>query len=234
MEVLTGAQVSAEASDDIGRQFLDMFTTFLTVFAGVALLVGSFSIYNTFSILVAQRSRESALLRALGAARAQIVSSVIVEAVLIGLVASAAGLLGGVGIAGLLKGLFDSFGFSLPAGGLVFDAGTAVTCMTVGMLVTLVAGVFPAVKASRVAPVAALRENAAEAVRVSRIRAVAGAALTAVGVAVVLAAVLGDAELARRRPGRGADHGGRRHLRARRGPAGGRARRVAPGPCRVA
>ncbi|HUR23022.1 MAG TPA: ABC transporter permease, partial [Acidimicrobiales bacterium] len=65
METLTGAQVSAEASDDIGRQFLDMFTTFLTVFAGVALLVGSFSIYNTFSILVAQRSRESALLRAL-------------------------------------------------------------------------------------------------------------------------------------------------------------------------
>lgn len=195
MEVLTGAQVSAEASDNIGRQFLNMFTTFLTVFAGVALLVGSFSIYNTFSILVAQRSRESALLRALGAARAQIVSSVIVETVLIGLVASAAGLLGGVGIAGLLKGLFDSFGFSLPAGGLVFDAGTVVTCMVVGTLVTLVAGVFPAVRASRVAPVAALRENATEAVRVSRIRAVAGAALSAAGVAVVLGAVLGDAEL---------------------------------------
>ena len=195
MEVLTGAQVSAEASDDIGRQFLDMFTTFLTVFAGVALLVGSFSIYNTFSILVAQRSRESALLRALGAARAQVVTSVVAEAVLVGLVASAAGLLGGVGIAGLLKGLFDSFGFSLPAGGLVFDAGTAVTCMVVGTLVTLVAGVFPAVKASRVAPVAALRENAAEAVHVSRIRAVAGAVLTGLGVAVVLGAVLGDAEL---------------------------------------
>jgi putative ABC transport system permease protein len=194
-EVLTGAQVSAEASDDIGRQFLDMFTTFLTVFAGVALLVASFSIYNTFSILVAQRSRESALLRALGAARGQIVRSVIVEAVLIGLVASAAGLLGGVGIAGLLKGLFDSFGFSLPAGGLVFDAATTVTCMTVGTLVTLVAGVFPAVKASRVAPVAALRDNAAEAVQVSRIRAVVGAALSAIGVAVVLGAVLGDAEL---------------------------------------
>lgn len=194
-EVLTGAQVSAEASDDIGRQFLDTFTMFLTVFAGVALLVGSFSIYNTFSILVAQRSRESALLRALGAARAQIVASVMVEAVLVGLVASAAGLLGGVGIAGLLKGLFDSFGFSLPAGGLVFDAGTAVTCMTVGTAVTLAAGVFPAVRASRVAPVAALRESAAEAAEVSRIRAVAGAALSALGVAVVLGAVLGDADL---------------------------------------
>ena len=188
MAVLTGAQVSAEASDDIGRQFLDLFTTFLTVFAGVALTVGSFSIYNTFSILVAQRSRESALLRALGAARRQIVTSVIGEALLIGLVASAAGLVGGVGIAGLLKGLFDSFGFSLPAGGLVFDAGTAVTGLVVGMVVTLVAGVFPAVTASRVAPVAALREHAAEAVRPSRRRAAAGGMLTAAGVAVVVGA----------------------------------------------
>ncbi|MDQ4090035.1 MAG: ABC transporter permease, partial [Actinomycetota bacterium] len=141
-EVLTGAQVTAESRDDIGRQFLDLFTTFLSVFAGVALLVASFSIYNTFSILVAQRSRESALLRALGAARAQIVASVVAEALVVGLVGSAAGLAGGVGIAGLLKGLFDGFGFSLPAGGLVFDAGTAVTCMAVGTVVTLVAGVF--------------------------------------------------------------------------------------------
>jgi putative ABC transport system permease protein len=186
-EVLTGAQVTAETSDDIGRQFLDMFTTFLTVFAGVALLVASFSMYNTFSILVAQRSRESALLRALGAARAQLVVAVVAEAVLVGLVASAAGMLGGVGIAGLLKGLFDSFGFSLPAGGLVFDAGTALTCMVVGTLVTLVAGVFPAIKASRVAPVAALRETAAEATRVSRTRAVAGAVLTAAGAVLVVA-----------------------------------------------
>jgi putative ABC transport system permease protein len=191
-EVLTGAQFTAESTDQIGRQFLNLFTAFLTVFAGVALLVASFSIYNTFSILVAQRSRESALLRALGAARAQIVTSVVVEALLIGLLASAAGLLGGVGIAGLLKGLFDSFGFSLPAGGLAFQASTAVTCMLVGTIVTLVAGVFPAVKASRVAPIAALRENAVEAARTSRLRAGAGATLTALGVAVVLTAVLGD------------------------------------------
>ena len=188
MEVLTGAQVTAESRDDIGRQFLDLFTAFLTVFAGVALLVASFSIYNTFSILVAQRSRESALLRALGAARAQLVLAVVAEAVLVGLVASAAGVFGGVAIAGLLKGLFDGFGFSLPAGGLVFDAGTAVTCMAVGTVVTLVAGVFPAVRASRVAPVAALREHATEASRPSRARAVAGAVLTATGAAVVVTA----------------------------------------------
>ena len=194
-EVLTGAQFTAESTDEIGRQFLDVFTTMLTVFAGVALLVASFSIYNTFSILVAQRTRESALLRALGAVRGQIVASVVLEALLIGLVASAAGLLGGVGIAGLLKGLFDSFGFSLPAGGLAFDAGTTITAMVVGTTVTLAAGVFPAVKASRVAPVAALREQAAESTATSRLRALAGAVLTVVGVGVVLASVLGDSAI---------------------------------------
>ena len=188
-EVLTGEQFTAESTDEIGRQFLNLFTTFLTVFAGVALLVATFSIYNTFSILVAQRSRESALLRALGAARSQLVVSVVVEALVVGLVASAAGLAGGVAIAGLLKGLFDSFGFSLPAGGLVFGASTAVIAMAVGSVVTLVAGLWPAVKASRVAPVAALRESSAEAAHISRARAVAGAVLTALGVTVVLSSL---------------------------------------------
>ena len=188
-EVLTGEQFTAESTDELGRRFLDVFTTFLTVFAGVALLVATFSIYNTFSILVAQRSRESALLRALGAARAQIMASVVVEALLVGVVASAAGLAGGVAIAGLLKGLFDSFGFSLPAGGLVLQPATAAIGMVVGSVVTLVAGLWPAVKASRVAPVAALRESAAEPARTSRARAVAGAVLTALGVAVVLASL---------------------------------------------
>ena len=88
--------------------------TFLVVFAGVALLVGTFSIYNTFSILVAQRTRESALLRALGAGRGQVLGSVVTEAVVIGVLASAAGVVGGLGIATLLKGMFDAFGFALP------------------------------------------------------------------------------------------------------------------------
>jgi putative ABC transport system permease protein len=191
VEALTGKQFTSESIDTLGQRFLNVFTTFLTVFAGIALLVASFSIYNTFSILVAQRSRESALLRALGAARRQIVTSVVVEALVVGLAASAAGLVGGVLIAGLLKGLFDAFGFSLPAGGLVFSGGTAVVGMVVGTVVTLVAGVVPAVRASRIPPLAALREHAAEAAGVSVARVVAGAAVTGLGVVVVLAAVLG-------------------------------------------
>src|SRR5215216_6301412 len=197
VEAITGEKLTSENTSDINEEFLDLFTTFLTVFAGVALLVATFSIYNTFSIIVAQRTRESALLRAIGAGRGQILASVVVEALLVGIVASAVGLLGGFGIAGLLKGMFDAFGFSLPAGGLVFNASVAVIGMIVGVVVTLVAGVAPAVKASRVAPLAAIRDVSVERTTASAGRAVTGLALTATGVAVVLSAVLsgGDSVL---------------------------------------
>src|ERR687897_3298132 len=135
VEAITGERLTNENTSDINEEFLDLFTTFLTVFAGVALLVATFSIYNTFSIIVAQRTRESALLRAIGAGRGQILASVVVEALLVGIVASAVGLLGGIGIAGLLKAMFDAFGFSLPAGGLVFNASVAVIGMIVGVVV---------------------------------------------------------------------------------------------------
>ena len=180
-EAITGAKLTNENTSDINKEFLDLFTTFLTVFAGVALLVATFSIYNTFSIIVAQRTRESALLRAIGAGRGQILTSVVVEALLVGLVASAVGLLGGVGIAGLLKVLFDAVGFSLPAGGLVFNASVVVISMIVGVVVTLVAGVAPAVKASRVAPLAAIRDVSVERTTASAQRAITGVVLTAIG-----------------------------------------------------
>src|SRR6266536_4003646 len=134
VQAITGAKLTNENTSDINKEFLDLFTTFLVVFAGVALLVATFSIYNTFSIIVAQRTRESALLRAIGAGRGQILTSVVAEALLVGIVASAVGLFGGLGIAGLLKGLFDSFGFALPAGGLVLKASAVV--------ISLVGGVF--------------------------------------------------------------------------------------------
>ena len=96
--------MSTENADDINELFLDMLTTFLTVFAGIALLVATFSIYNTFSILVAQRTRDAALLRALGASRRQVLGSVVIEAAVVGVVASVVGLAGGLGVAGLLEG----------------------------------------------------------------------------------------------------------------------------------
>jgi putative ABC transport system permease protein len=198
VDAITGANLTNENTSDINEEFLDLFTTFLTVFAGVALLVATFSIYNTFSIIVAQRTRESALLRAIGAGRGQILASVVVEALLVGVVASAVGVVGGLGIAGLLKGMFDAFGFALPAGGLVFNASVAVIGMIVGVVVTLVAGVAPAIKASRVAPLAAIRDVSVERTTASARRAITGIVLTGIGVAVVISAVLsgGDSVLA--------------------------------------
>ncbi len=204
VQAITGAKLTNENTSDINKEFLDLFTTFLVVFAGVALLVATFSIYNTFSIIVAQRTRESALLRAIGAGRGQILTSVVVEALLVGIVASAVGLFGGLGIAGLLKGLFDSFGFALPAGGLVFKASAVVISLVVGVIVTLVAGVAPAVKASRVAPLAAIRDVSVERATASARRVITGLALTGIGVAVVLSSVLSGGDSVLPRAGLGA------------------------------
>lgn len=195
VEAVTGADVSQQASDDIAAEFLDMLTGALTGFAGVALLVATFSIYNTFSIIVAQRTRQAALLRALGARRAQVMRAVVLEALLVGLVSSVAGLAAGVGIAGLLKGLFDAAGFALPAGGIVVTAGTVVAGLIVGVAVTVAAGVVPAVRAARVAPLAAVRAAATEAASASRGRLVAGAVVASVGVATTLAAALSGEDM---------------------------------------
>ncbi len=121
--------------------------------------------------------------------------SVVVEALLVGVIASLVGLAGGIGIAGLLKGLFDAAGFALPAGGIVISGGTIVTGLLVGVLVTLVAGVFPAVKASRVAPLAAIREVAVERTAPSLARIVVGVVMTVVGVATTLVAAFGDEDM---------------------------------------
>jgi putative ABC transport system permease protein len=197
VEAITGTQRTTENTNDINQTFLDLFTGFLTVFAAIALVVATFSIYNTFSIIVAQRTREAALLRAIGASRRQILASVIAEALFVGVVASVAGVLGGLGIASLLKALLNAFGFALPAGGLVLEASVVVISIVVGTVVTLVAGLAPAVRASRVAPLAAMRDIEVESSSASVRRALVGASLTAVGAAVVLAAVLGgDSSLA--------------------------------------
>jgi len=190
VEAITGAQLSDESITDINQGFLGFFRSFLLVFAGIALVVATFSIANTFSIIVAQRTREAALLRAIGASRRQVLSSVVVEALAVGLVASVAGLAGGIGIASGLKALFAGLGFPLPTSGLVFKASNAAISVGVGVVVTLLAGLLPALRSSRVAPLAALRDVAAERAGTSRRRALVGAGLTVLGVALAVAAVL--------------------------------------------
>ncbi len=135
-----------------------MFKAILLAFAVIALVVASFSINNTFSILIAQRSRESALLRALGASRRQVLSSVVVEAIAIGALASAVGLAVGYGLAVGLKALMDSSGLDLGFDGVVVNSSTVVIAIVVGIGSTLLASFLPARRASRVAPLAALRD----------------------------------------------------------------------------
>src|SRR5207302_9721518 len=127
---------------------------------GIALFVGGFMIFNTFSITVAQRMREFALLRTLGASRRQVLRAVVVEALLVGLGSSLIGLLAGLGLAPGLNGLFKAFGASLPEEGTVFAARTVIVSLLVGTGITVVSSLLPALRATRVPPIAALREGA--------------------------------------------------------------------------
>src|SRR5205085_4103340 len=154
---------------------LGFFNTFLLVFAGISLFVGAFMILNTFSILVAQRTRELGLLRALGASRGQVLASVVGEAALVGLVASAAGVLLGILVAMGLKALLGAFGIDLPGGGLIVKPRTIVVSMVVGELVTLVAATVPALRASKLSPMAALGGPGTEGTGSLRRRTIVGA-----------------------------------------------------------
>lgn len=161
---------------------LKFFSIVLLVFAGVSLFVGTFMILNTFSMLVAQRTRELALLRALGASRRQVTRSVLGEALVVGLVGGLIGMGAGVLIALGLKAAFAAFGLEIETGSLVFRPRTAVWSMVIGVGVTLVAAYLPARRASRVAPVAAMRDDTAMPQRSLKWRTVAGIVLAVVGV----------------------------------------------------
>jgi putative ABC transport system permease protein len=157
--VMTGAESAQEETEEI-TTFTNIIEYFLLAFAGIALFVGAFVIFNTFSITVAQRTREFATLRTIGASRRQVLTSVVLEALVIGFVASLIGLGLGVLLALGLKALFASFGAELPEVGLVFATRTVVVSMLIGVLVTLAAGLAPALRATRVPPIAAVREGA--------------------------------------------------------------------------
>lgn len=192
VQVISGTDVIRENTDAVNSQFLGFLNDFLLVFAAIALLVAILTIANTFSILVVQRTRESALLRTVGAARRQVLGTVLTEAAIVGALASAVGLAAGLGLAGLLKGVFDSFGFALPAGGLDMSARSILVAFLAGLLATVAAGLVPGFRASRVPPLAALREGAAEASTVPTARTVTGAALLLLGLAGVVAGAAGS------------------------------------------
>jgi len=156
--VRTGAQEAANQTSELEEK-LGFLRTFLLVFAYVALLVGAFIIFNTFSITVAQRMREFGLLRTLGASRSQIMRSVVEEGLLLGVAGSAVGLLAGIGLAPALDGLFKAFGADLPDNGTVLETRTVIVSLGVGIVITVLAGFFPALRATRVPPIAAMREG---------------------------------------------------------------------------
>jgi putative ABC transport system permease protein len=157
--VRTGVEQADEESSELAT-FTTIIRYFLLSFAAIALFVGAFVIFNTLSITVAQRMREFATLRTLGASRRQVLRSVILEALVIGLGASLVGLFSGLGLAVGLNELFEALNLDLPQTDTVFATRTIVVSLLVGTLVTLIAGLFPAIRATRVPPIAAVREGA--------------------------------------------------------------------------
>src|SRR4051794_28355296 len=184
-------QATSDAKDT--NSFISFLQTFLLSFAGVALFVGAFVIANSLSITIAQRTREFATLRTLGASRRQVLRTVILEALVIGLLASVIGLFLGLALGKGLFALFDAVGFTLPNNGLTVETRTIVVALIVGVTVTLLASLRPALRATRVPPIAAVREGAAlPEGRFHRFRTL-GTALTALlGFAALLYGLFGS------------------------------------------
>lgn len=189
-EAVTGAALTEE-NQEIGRDFMSVLRPALLAFALIALIVGAFSIYNTFAIVVAQRTRDAALLRALGASRRQVIGSTLIEAIVVGLIGSVIGLTAGIGLAAGMSALMAGF-TNMSSSTLVVSAGTVAIALGVGTGVTVMSALLPARRASKVAPVAALREAAVDGGRVGRIRTGIGLALLAVGAVVGVSAVTSD------------------------------------------
>src|SRR6266511_1840394 len=193
-ESITGADQAQRSAKEI-QDGLGFFSTALLAFAGVALFVGAFLIFNTFSIIVAQRTRELALLRCLGASRRQVLGSVLLESGLVGLVASAIGLGFGVVIALGLRGVLGAVGIDLPSTGTVFELRTVIVSMVVGVVITLVSSFMPALRATRVPPVAAMRAEAATPPsRSIRRRSIIGSLVTLIGVGLLLLGLFRDVD----------------------------------------
>ncbi|GGM06342.1 ABC transporter permease [Micromonospora yangpuensis] len=189
--VRTGAELGEEmsAAFDEGLTF---FNRILLGFAAVALLVGTFLILNTFSIIVAQRTRELALMRAIGASGRQIIGSVVLEAVAVGLLASVFGLAAGIGVGALLAYLFGTFAGGLELAGVGVPPSAVISAFAVGLLITVVAALLPALRAARIPPIAAMQDVATPDRPLTKIT-IGGAAVTAVGAVLLALGLTGNA-----------------------------------------
>jgi putative ABC transport system permease protein len=188
----TAAQQAAEDAKDTDS-FISFLRGFLLAFGGIALFVGSFVIANSLSITIAQRTREFATYRTMGATRRQVLRAIVAEALVIGTAASVTGLFIGLALAKGLFKLFDAVGFTLPNSGIIFATRTAVVSMIVGVVVTLVASLRPAIRATRVPPIAAVREGSTlPPSRFARFRTAGSAILTAAGFAALLFGLFGN------------------------------------------
>ncbi len=191
LEATTATDVSDEQSEAI-QKGLGFFNTALLVFASVALFVGAFLIFNTFSITVAQRTREFGLLRALGASGRQVMGSIVIEAVIVGLFAAIVGIGAGLLIAMGLKALLAAFGLDLPQAGLQLQPRTIIVSLIVGVVVTVLSAILPARRASRISPMEALREGAPTIYRPSRARLIFGSLVTVTGIALLLTGLFAE------------------------------------------
>jgi putative ABC transport system permease protein len=188
---LASEQAKEDAADT--NEFITFLQGFLLAFAGIALFVGSFVIANSLSITIAQRTREFATIRTLGGSRRQVLASIVIEALVVGTLASIVGLISGLALARGLFELFDVVGFTLPNQGLLLETRTIVVSLLVGVLVTLSASLRPAIRATRVPPIAAVREGATlPESRFARFRTAGSLALTALGFAALAYGLFGS------------------------------------------
>jgi len=189
-ETLTSAEITKQSQTDIERS-LGFITLFLAIFSFIALGVGMFVIYNVFSITAAQRQRENALLRAIGASGRQVTWTLLIESLVIGLIGSIAGLFGGIGLAIGIRNLLDALDYSIPARGLALQPFTVVLTIVSGTAASLIAAIAPAIGAGRVPPVAAMADTAFERTGSVRGRVIAAVGCGAVGVATIIAVLAG-------------------------------------------
>ena len=189
-ETLTGAEITKETQDQIGSA-LSFFSILLSTFSYIALGVGSFVIYNVFSISAAQRQRENALLRAIGASKKQVTRALMIESVVVGLFGSTIGLFAGIGLSKALSALLKAASIDLPSGDLVVPSSAIVNTIVVGLIVTVASAWLPARRAGRVPPLAAMRETAIEVVALTRRRTIFGLVLIALGAASIIAVTNG-------------------------------------------